>query len=122
MSAVERVWYGEGWRERVARTLLAPAAWGYGAVIASRNALYDRGILRAHAPALPVLSLGNLSVGGTGKTPIAAWAAARLRAAGARPAIVLRGYGVKPNRTRSVTAKPAAGPDPGVSGRAGRAA
>src|SRR5258708_36306661 len=42
---------------------------------------------------LPALSIGNLSVGGTGKTPIAAWAAARLREAGASPAIVMRGYG-----------------------------
>jgi tetraacyldisaccharide 4'-kinase len=89
----ERIWYGEGWRDRVARGVLAPLGWGYAAVASARNALYDRGVLRSHVPALPVLSLGNLSVGGTGKTPVAAWAAARLRAAGAHPAIVLRGYG-----------------------------
>ena len=90
---MERVWYGEGWRERLARAALAPAGWGYAAAAAARNALYDHSVLRSQPPAVPVLSLGNLSVGGTGKTPIAAWAAARLAAGGARPAVVLRGYG-----------------------------
>ena len=50
----------------------------------------------AHAciqSAMPALSVGNLTVGGTGKTPMAAWRARRLRRRGARPAIVLRGYG-----------------------------
>lgn len=90
---VERIWYADGWAERAARAALAPAAWVYAAASAGRNALYDRGVLTAHTPAVPVLSVGNLSVGGTGKTPVTAWAAERLRHAGARPAIVLRGYG-----------------------------
>jgi tetraacyldisaccharide 4'-kinase len=93
MQLVQRLWYGEGAAERVARAVLAPAGWAYAAAMRMRNALYDRGVLAAHVAGIPVLSLGNLSVGGTGKTPIAAWAAARLLAEGARPAIVLRGYG-----------------------------
>jgi tetraacyldisaccharide 4'-kinase len=93
MRTAERLWYGDSTAAHVVGALLAPAGWGYAAVAAARNALYDRGVLPSHAPAIPVLSLGNLSVGGTGKTPIAAWAAARLAAAGARPAVVLRGYG-----------------------------
>jgi tetraacyldisaccharide 4'-kinase len=93
VGAIERLWYNDDSAHRAARTLLAPAGWSYGAVVAARNALYDRGVLKTLAPAIPVLSLGNLSVGGTGKTPLAAWAAARLRAGGARPAVVLRGYG-----------------------------
>ncbi|MEO7455650.1 MAG: tetraacyldisaccharide 4'-kinase, partial [Gemmatimonadaceae bacterium] len=48
---------------------------------------------RAHRAPVPVLSLGNLSVGGTGKTPVAAWVARSLRQKGAHPAIVMRGYG-----------------------------
>jgi tetraacyldisaccharide 4'-kinase len=87
------MWYGDAWLDRLGRAALTPAAWGYAAVTAARNAMYDRGLLRARPAALPALSLGNLSVGGTGKTPIAAWAAARLAAAGAHPAVVLRGYG-----------------------------
>ena len=93
MGAVERIWYGDGWGARLARGLLAPAGRGYDAVATLRNTLYDRGLARSRAAALPVLSVGNLSVGGTGKTPLSAWAAARLAALGARPAIVLRGYG-----------------------------
>lgn len=93
MPAVERVWYGDSWRARLARGVLAPAGWSYAAVASARNALYDRGVLPSHHADLPVLSIGNLSVGGTGKTPVAAWVASRLAAAGARPAIVLRGYG-----------------------------
>ena len=92
-SGIERIWYGDGAAEHLAQRVLAPLAWGYGGITALRNALYDRGMLRSHQPPLPALSIGNLSVGGTGKTPVAAWAASRLKAAGAHPAIVLRGYG-----------------------------
>ena len=88
----ERVWYGTGLSSRVVRGALAPAAWLYAGATALRNRLYDAGTLESFAPPLPVLSVGNLSVGGTGKTPVAAWAAGRLLEAGARPAIVLRGY------------------------------
>jgi tetraacyldisaccharide 4'-kinase len=89
----ERVWYGSEPSSRLLRGVLAPASWLYAGATALRNRLYDAGALQSLAPSLPVLSVGNLSVGGTGKTPIAAWAAARLLDAGARPAIVLRGYG-----------------------------
>jgi tetraacyldisaccharide 4'-kinase len=92
MSALDDVWYGVGVGARATRGLLAPASWLYGAGAALRSWRFAR----AHAAqpsAVPVLSLGNLTVGGTGKTPVAAWAAAALRARGARPAIVMRGYG-----------------------------
>jgi tetraacyldisaccharide 4'-kinase len=91
--SVERVWYGDRWSARAARAALAPASWLYAAASAARNALYDRRVLTVHTPAVPVLSIGNVSVGGTGKTPMTAWAADRMRRDGARPAIVLRGYG-----------------------------
>jgi tetraacyldisaccharide 4'-kinase len=55
--------------------------------------LYDRGTLRTAPAALPVISVGNIAVGGTGKTPVASWIATQLKARGARPAVVLRGYG-----------------------------
>lgn len=91
--AVERVWWGAGTGARAARAALAPAEAAYRGVVAARGALYDRGVLPVHPLALPAVSVGNLTVGGTGKTPVAAWIAAELRARGARPAIVLRGYG-----------------------------
>jgi tetraacyldisaccharide 4'-kinase len=87
------VWYGDSSWSRIARGALSPAGWLYVGAIAMRNRMYDHGVLRSAPPALPTLDVGNLSVGGTGKTPVAAWAAERLRRAGARPAIVLRGYG-----------------------------
>jgi tetraacyldisaccharide 4'-kinase len=90
---IEALWTGRGKRARAARAMLAPAETLYGAVIGVRGKLYDWGIFRAAEFSVPVLSVGNLSVGGTGKTPVAAWLARRFLERGAAPAIVLRGYG-----------------------------
>ena len=92
-GVVDRVWFGHGLAPTIARAALFPAELAYRAVVAGRAALYDRGVIAAQTPVIPALGIGNLSVGGTGKTPIAAWAAAELAAAGAAPGIVLRGYG-----------------------------
>jgi len=94
MSVLERIWFDDSLLARSARLLLAPPSWLYGTIVRMRGALFDRNLLlHRHGAAVPVLSIGNLSVGGTGKTPLAAWAAERLRAAGAKPAVLLRGYG-----------------------------
>ena len=93
MRVLERIWFDESIVARGARLALAPPAWLYSSIVRVRGALFDHDVLHAHRAAVPVLSIGNLSVGGTGKTPLAAWAAARLRDAGARPAVLLRGYG-----------------------------
>jgi len=90
---LETIWTGRGKRARAARALLTPAELLYRAVVASRAALYDRGLFRAEQFSIPVLSVGNLSVGGTGKTPVAAWFARKLSEKGVKPGIVLRGYG-----------------------------
>ena len=90
---VEVAWTGRGKTARAVRALLAPAEALYGATIATRGKLYDWGIFRATEFSVPVLSIGNLSVGGTGKTPVAAWFAHKFSEKGAAPAIVLRGYG-----------------------------
>ncbi|HEY0970192.1 MAG TPA: tetraacyldisaccharide 4'-kinase [Gemmatimonadales bacterium] len=92
-DAVERIWYGRDAGARAARLLLWPLGRVFAAVSTARGAMYDRGLLASHATALPAVSIGNLTVGGTGKTPVAAEVARRLAALGARPAIVLRGYG-----------------------------
>ncbi len=91
MSAIDHVWYGTGPAARIARIMLRPASWAFGVVVRARSRRFDSG--EAPVSPLPAVSVGNLTVGGTGKTPIAAWAAARLRARGARPAVVMRGYG-----------------------------
>ena len=92
-SPLERVWYGESVAARLARAALRPAELLFSGAVRLRGSLYDHGWLRSHASPLPALAIGNVSVGGTGKTPVAAWAVARLRDRGARPAVVLRGYG-----------------------------
>ena len=93
MRRIERLWWGTARTDRAARAALTPLELLYSGVVAARGFLYDTGVLRSRIGALPALSIGNLSVGGTGKTPLAAWAAAELARRGAHPAIVLRGYG-----------------------------
>ena len=88
-AAIEGAWERGGWLSVV----LAPLGWLYAAVMAARNTAYDLGLLRVHDLGLPAVSVGNLTVGGSGKTPVSAWLAQRLLARGERPAILLRGYG-----------------------------
>lgn len=64
----------------------------YGRVIDTRNVLYDFGIFRSYRVAVPVISIGNITVGGTGKTPMTILIAGLLAAHGERPAIISRGY------------------------------
>jgi tetraacyldisaccharide 4'-kinase len=78
---------------RTARAALSPFEAAYRAVTATRGWMYDHSLLRVRTSAIPVVSVGNLSVGGTGKTPFSAWLAAELASRGAEPAVVLRGYG-----------------------------
>jgi tetraacyldisaccharide 4'-kinase len=95
-ALAERTWAGAFPGARALRIGLAPAAAVYGGVVAVRNLLYDAGWLPvAQVPAW-VVSIGNIAVGGTGKTPATLWLARRLAAAGRRVAIVARGYGKRP--------------------------
>ena len=92
-DVVERVWFGHDLLARAARMALAPSEVLYRATIGVREALYDAGVLTTHDAALPTVSVGNMTVGGTGKTPVAAWIASQLVERSERPGIVLRGYG-----------------------------
>ncbi|MFQ5806102.1 MAG: tetraacyldisaccharide 4'-kinase [Phycisphaerae bacterium] len=73
--------------------LLVPLSWLYGLGIRLRNARYDRSPHASRHVALPVISIGNITAGGTGKTPIVMETARRLQELGRRPAILTRGYG-----------------------------
>jgi tetraacyldisaccharide 4'-kinase len=90
---IERLWFGADRGAEAARTLLSPFEKVFGGVVGVRDMLYDAGWLRARDTAIPAVSIGNLTVGGTGKTPVAAWIARELALRGAKPAIVMRGYG-----------------------------
>jgi tetraacyldisaccharide 4'-kinase len=75
------------------RAALSPASAIFGGAVRARNSLYDRRLLPVRTPRVPALSVGNLTVGGTGKTPVSSWLALQLQSRGAHPAIVMRGYG-----------------------------
>ena len=64
----------------------------YTAVVASRNQGYTTGIITSKRAARPVVSVGNITTGGTGKTPVVRWLSHRLRENGMHPAVLLRGY------------------------------
>jgi tetraacyldisaccharide 4'-kinase len=76
----------------VARALLRPLGWLYGTAALAYRRSYEVGLRRRASPPLPLLSVGALSVGGAGKTTLAAYVARRAIEAGRRPAIILRGY------------------------------
>jgi len=79
-------------RGGVVEFLRVPAAL-FAGLVHVRGALYDRGLLPVERLEVPVISVGNLSAGGTGKTPMVEWIARELRTAERRPGILSRGYG-----------------------------
>jgi tetraacyldisaccharide 4'-kinase len=70
-----------------------PAGAAFGAVAALRSAGFDRGLRATRDLPSPAVAIGNLSVGGTGKTPVASWVARYYLGRGRTPAVLLRGYG-----------------------------
>lgn len=74
------------------RPLLSAISAFYGMGVYLRNAAYDAGILPVRQAAVPVISIGNLSVGGTGKTSVTLWCAEFLKAQGKKVAVLSRGY------------------------------
>lgn len=76
----------------IGQTLLRPLGLLYGGLMRLRAASYQNGLLRSRKLPGTVVSVGNLTVGGTGKTPMVLWIAERLAAEGHRPAILTRGY------------------------------
>ncbi len=85
-----RLWYDEG---TGGAPLLRGLSWIYGAVVGLRSRAYAAHWLRSYRAGKPVVVVGNLTVGGTGKTPLVAWLAERLSRRGLSVGIVSRGYG-----------------------------
>jgi tetraacyldisaccharide 4'-kinase len=87
-------WLQEEWRRNSAwQLVLRPLAWVFGALIALRRLLYRSGLATTRKLPVAVIVVGNITVGGTGKTPLVIALAQLLRLNGLRPGIVSRGFG-----------------------------
>jgi len=82
-----------GWSRRGANAVLLPVAGLFAALVAVRRAFYRRGWFKAERLPVPVIVVGNITAGGSGKTPVAIYLARELSRLGRRPGIVSRGYG-----------------------------
>ena len=107
-------WYGpgRGVQHYALMALLIPLSWGFCALVRLRRALYMAGVLPRRAAPLPVIVVGNITAGGSGKTPLVIWIADFLRRRGYRPGLVSRGYGGAARAARMVEA----GSDPAMLG------
>jgi tetraacyldisaccharide 4'-kinase len=100
----------QGWLNRIWYDRAAPPRWllplavAYGAVIGARRYLYSARLRRSTRISAPVVVVGNLSVGGTGKTPLVCWLVERLTGLGLRPGVVTRGYRGSARRARLIAA------------------
>lgn len=86
---LSRFWYRGAWW----LWLLAPFSLLFALVSATRRALFSLGLKRVYRAPVPVIVVGNLSVGGNGKTPVVVWLVHWLRAQGYNPGVISRGYG-----------------------------
>lgn len=86
---LQQQWYRIGpWH-----LLLIPLSWLFGLLAAVRRWLYEIRLLPSSSLGVPIVVVGNISVGGTGKTPLVIWLAENLEQHGYRPGIISRGYG-----------------------------
>jgi len=94
-----RFWYRRG----AIAWLLWPVSLLFGLAVLARRILYKVRILASKHPGIPVIIVGNVTVGGSGKTPLVIWIAEFLKAKGFSPGIVSRGYGAKVPAPRAAT-------------------
>src|SRR5258706_15279505 len=94
-----RFWYRRG----AIAWLLWPVSLLFGLAVLLRRIFFKLRILGSKHPGIPVIVVGNITVGGSGKTPLVLWMAEFLKSKGWSPAIVSRGYGAKLQTPRAAT-------------------
>jgi len=104
------------WERRGPTALvLWPLSWVYGLVLRIRKLIQDLGLISRQSAPVPIIIVGNIRVGGTGKTPIVIALAQRLAQLGWRPGIISRGYGssqISPTQVRSASDPMQVGDEP----------
>jgi tetraacyldisaccharide 4'-kinase len=88
-EAIQTAWQRKNWLY----FLLVPVSWLFGLLVFGRQKLYQQGFLKSFALPVPVIVVGNINVGGSGKTPVVIWLIEQLSAHGFKPAVISRGYG-----------------------------
>jgi len=88
----------KGFVPAIARCVLTALSWPYSMVVRLRNRLYSSGVFKTHNAEAVVISVGNITVGGTGKTPLVIWLANFLAKKNLRCAILTRGYKIKESK------------------------
>jgi tetraacyldisaccharide 4'-kinase len=91
MAEIERYWY----KIHAVHFILWPISWVFGALAYLRRLMFHYHIFRSYRLPVPVIIIGNINVGGTGKTPLTLYLAQQLREHGYHPLIISRGYGAK---------------------------
>lgn len=87
-------WFQKQWTAYTCwHILLVPLSWVFGIIVYLRRCLYKLGWFKSYRLKVPVIVVGNINVGGTGKTPLVIWLAEQLKLAGYQPGIISRGYG-----------------------------
>jgi len=92
-------WY----RFTLLHIILLPLSWAFGALVAIRKWGYQSGVFSSVTLPVPVIVVGNITVGGSGKTPLVLWLADFLSAQGKHPGIISRGYGGDARQATAVT-------------------
>ena len=92
-------WLEAQWYDSAGGYALRPAAYAFSGLARLRRWAYGKGVSATTKLAVPVIVVGNLTVGGTGKTPLTIWLVELLRDAGFKPGIISRGYAGSATRT-----------------------
>lgn len=87
-------WFQKQWATfTLWHIILIPLSWLFGIVASLRKYLYQHGWFKSYRLNVPVIVVGNINVGGTGKTPLVIWLVQQMQLAGYKPGIISRGYG-----------------------------